>query len=127
MRILDFDLVMSLKLLRLAYVCEFLLALVAIFTGWSEIGGQATLDLMHWSFKLVFSLALAGSVVAWSAAIIKEDALWTLRSARWFTAIIVLLCAMAAITVFYALQVESGDSDESTSPHHAISSSFGTS
>jgi hypothetical protein len=119
---------MSIKLLRLFYVCEFLLALVAIFAAWSEIGGQATLDLMHWTFKLGFGLALACAFVAYSAALVSEDAIWTLRSARWFTAIVILICAMGAVTYFYALQVEAGDSDESSpSPHHAVSSSFGTS
>ena len=119
---------MSIKLLRLFYVCEFLLALVAIFAAWSEIGGQATLDLMHWTFKLGFGLALAGTFVAYSAALVAEDAIWTLRSARWFTTIVLLICAMGAVTYFYSLQVDAGDSDESSpSAHHAVSSSLGTS
>ena len=32
---------MTPKLLRFAYVCEFLLALIAIFTVWPEIGGAS--------------------------------------------------------------------------------------
>ena len=117
---------MSAKLLRLAYICEFLIALIAIFSAWSEIGGQATLDLMHWSFKLVLGAGLAAAVVAYSAAVVKQEALWTMRSARWLTAIVILLCAMGVVTYFYSLQVEAGDSDE-TPMHHAVSSSFGTS
>lgn len=118
---------MSVKLLRLVYICEFLIALIAIFSAWSEIGGQATLDLMHWSFKLVFGLGLAGAVVAYSAALVKEDALWTMRSARWLTAIVILICAMGAVTYFYSLQVDAGDSDEGPPMHHAFSASFKTS
>lgn len=110
------------KLLRLIYACEFLVALLAIFTAWSEIGGQAALDLMHWSWKLGLSLALAAAFVAYTAALLTEESLWSLRSARWLTAIIVLVFAMGAVTYFYALQVDSGDSDE-TAPtvHHAVS------
>ena len=55
---------MSPKLLRLVYACEFLVALIAVFTTWSEIGGQATLDLMHWSWKLGLGFALSAAFVA---------------------------------------------------------------
>ena len=105
---------MSSKLLRLVFACEFLIALVAIFTSWSEVGGQATLDIMHWGWKLGLSLALAAATVAYSAAISADDALWTLRSARWLTAIVIVVLAMGVVTYFYSLQVDSGDSDETT-------------
>ena len=119
---------MSVKLLRLAYACEFLFALIAIFTAWSEIGGQATLDLMHWSFKFGFSFALAAAFVAYTQALVSEDAIWSLRSVRWLSACVVLICAMGIVTYFYSLQVDAGDSDEAApSAHHAISSSLGTS
>ncbi len=110
------------RLLRLIYACEFLVALIAIFTAWSEIGGQAALDLMHWSWKLGLSLALAAAFVAYTAALLTEESLWSLRSARWLTAIVVLTLAMGAVTYFYAIQVDAGDSDE-TAPmvHHAVS------
>ncbi len=110
------------KLLRLIYAGEFLVALIAIFTSWSEIGGQAALDVMHWAWKLGLSLALAAAFVAYTAALLTEESLWSLRSARWLTAIIVLIFVMGAVTYFYALQADSGDSDE-TAPtiHHAMS------
>ncbi len=119
---------MSPRLLRLVYVCEFLLALFTIFTAWSEIGGQATLDLMFWPWKLTLSVGFAGAFVAWSAALLSEESLWNLRSVRWFTAMIVLLLGMGAVTYFYSLQVDAGDSDESApSAHHAVSVEFRTS
>jgi hypothetical protein len=119
---------MSPRLLRLVYVCEFLLALFTIFTAWSEIGGQATLDLMFWAWKLSLSTGLAAAFVAWTAALLTEDSLWNLRSARWLAAIVVLLLAMGAVTYFYSLQVDTGESDESTpSAHHAASAEFRTS
>jgi hypothetical protein len=100
------------KLLRAAYAFEFLLAIVAIFTAWSEIGGQAALDLMHWGFKFGFSLLLALSIVAYTAALVGGESWWSLRSARWLTAILVLIAAMGVVTYFYALQVDTGESDE---------------
>jgi hypothetical protein len=106
---------MTPKLLRIVYAFEFLLALVAIFTAWSEIGGQAALDLMHWGFKLGFSLSLAGFIVAYTAAIASEDSIWTLRSARWLTAIVLVVIVCGVVTYYYALQVDTGESDETTS------------
>jgi hypothetical protein len=100
-------------LLRLVYAFEFLIALVAIFTAWSEIGGQAALDLMHWAWKLGLSLALAGAIVAYTAALVSEDSVWTLRSARWLTVIIVVVIAIGGVTYYYLTQEEGTDSDES--------------
>ena len=100
------------KLLRLVYVCEFLLALVAIFTAWSEIGGQAALDLMHWGWKLGLSFPLAGAIVAYTAALLSEQAVWSPRSARWLSIISILLLAIGIVTYYYALQVDNGDSEE---------------
>lgn len=103
---------MTPKLLRLAYAFEFLVALVAIFTAWSEIGGQAALDLMNWGWKFGFSLGLAASMVAYTEALVSEDSPWTLRSARWLTAIVVIVAAMAIVTYLYALQEDTNGSDE---------------
>jgi drug/metabolite transporter (DMT)-like permease len=103
---------MTQRLLRLVYAVEFLVALVAIFTAWSEIGGQAVLDLMRWEWKLGLSLALATTIVGFSAAMAAEDKLWTLRSARWLAALLVCMGGMAAVTYFYSLQTDGGDPEE---------------
>ncbi len=103
---------MTPKLLRLIYAFEFLIGLVAIFTAWSEIGGQAALDLMNWGWKLGLSLALAAAIVAYTAALVAEDSIWTLRSVRWLTAIVLVSLALGAVTYYYALQVDTGESDE---------------
>lgn len=102
------------KALRLAYVVEFLVALVAIFTAWSEIGGQSALDLMHWGWKLGFGLLLSGAIVAYTSSVVSADSWWTVQSARWLSAIVLLTLAMAAVTYFYALQVDTGESDETS-------------
>jgi hypothetical protein len=103
---------MTSKLLRLAYVLEFLVAIIAIFTAWSEIGGQTALDLMHWGWKIGLSLAMAGSIVAYTAAIVTEDSLWTPRAARWLTLLLLTGVAMGLVTFYYFMQEDSGDTDE---------------
>lgn len=105
---------MTPRLVRLAYVCEFLLAIVAIFTAWSEIGGQAALDLMYWPWKFGLGTLLALAIVALTAALVNEDALITLRSARWLAVIIALLAGMGAVTYYYSLEEDNGDSDDSS-------------
>jgi hypothetical protein len=104
---------MSAKLFRFAYVCEFLLALVAIFTGWSEVGGQAALDQMYWGWKLGFGLSLAGAIVGYTAAVVAGDSIWTMRAVRWLIAIVLLMAAIGVITYYYAQDTGMpGDSDE---------------
>ena len=98
--------------LRVVYVFEFLLAVVAIFTAWSEIGGQSTLDLMPWGWKSALAIALAISIVGCTAALAAADSLWTMRSARWFMAVLVCLLITGLVSYYYALQVEMGDSEE---------------
>jgi hypothetical protein len=104
---------MTSQLLRLVYAVEFLVALVAIFAAWSEIGGQAVLDLMHWGWKLGLSLIFATSIVGFSAAVAREESLWSLRSARWLVAVLLCFVAIAVVTYYYALQVDNGEGDES--------------
>lgn len=103
---------MTAKLLRLAYVFEFLVALVAIFTAWSEIGGQDALDLMHWTWKFGLGVGLAAAIVFYTAAIVTADSIWTLRSARWLMVIVLVMLVIGVVTYYYALQVDTGDSDE---------------
>lgn len=98
--------------LRIVYAMEFLLALVAIFTAWSEVGGQAVLDVMPWGWKLALSLLLAAAVVGFTAAVGAGERFWNLRSARWFAALLLCISAIAAVTYYYALQIDSGDPEE---------------
>jgi hypothetical protein len=111
---------MTPRLLRLAYILEFLVALVAIFTAWSEIGGQAVLDLMHWGWKLGLALPLAAAIVAFTAAVVREEALWAIRSLRWLVAILVLIGGMFAVTNYY-MQVEAATPEENNVSPGAIS------
>src|SRR5882672_9679166 len=104
---------MTAKSIRLVYVCEYLLALIAVFTAWSEIGGQAALDVMPWFWKFGLGAALAATIVAYSGAIASQDSLWTLRSARWLTAIGILLLAIGVVTYYYVLEDETIESDDS--------------
>ena len=104
---------MTAKLLRFAYVFEFLLALIAFFTAWPEVGGQAALDVMFWGWKLAFGLALPAAIVVYTKVIVSRDSLWTMRSASWLATIGFLLIAIGFVTYYYTQEAEDvGDSDE---------------
>ena len=111
---------MSSKLLRLAYVLEFLVAIIAIFTAWSEIGGQAALDLMHWGLKTGLSLVMAGSIVAYTEAIVTEESLWTPRASRRLTLLLLTGVAMGVVTYYYFTQEGNDDTDEPDSTQTSL-------
>ena len=49
-------------ILRLAYTTQFLIALIAVFVLWSQVGGQSHIDLMPWYFKLGLGVLLYESI-----------------------------------------------------------------
>ena len=100
---------MTPKYLRIVFLSEFLVAVIAIFTAWSEIGGQAALDIMPWGWKFGLGVGLAVAFVAYSAALLAGESIWNARSAKWLALIIVLVLATGVITYYYVLQVENSD------------------
>ena len=113
---------MSTGLWRLAYALEFLVAIVAVFTAWPEIGGQDALDLMHWGWKLGLGLAMAGAFVAYTGALVSEPSVWSPRAARRLSALLLVALVMGAVTYYYVLEVEKESSDEDKgTPSHEMS------
>lgn len=103
---------MTPRYLRLAFFSEFLLAIVAVYTAWSEIGGQAVLDAMPWGWKGGLGLGLAAVLVGYSAAVCAADSLWTARTTKWLALMLVLLLAVGVVTFYYSLQVQNEPPDE---------------
>ncbi len=93
------------KLMRLAYTAEFLLAIVAVFTTWSQVGGQVHLDMMPWYWKLPGVLA-AAAVVGLTVSIVEQEKFWNTHAVVWLLALILLGGAMGAVTYYYHLQEE---------------------
>ena len=98
--------------LRLAYVLEFLIALIAIISLWSEVGGENHLDLMPWHIKLACILGLAWCCVRFSASLVHQQQIWTARTIRWFVGILLFCLLMGGITYYYHLHEEQDDGDE---------------
>ena len=96
--------------LRLAYMSEFLLALVTIQELWSQIGGQGHLDLMPWYVKLGFVAALALATVAGTAAAVGHERVWNAKTIACVLIALLLTGGMGAVTYFYH-QHENDDMD----------------
>jgi hypothetical protein len=113
---------MTTNYLRLVFLSEFLVAVVAVFTGWSEIGGQAVLDVMPWGWKCGLGLGLAIAFVAYTAAVVSNDSPWNLRAARWLGLIVVLLLGMGMVTYYYSLQTQNQNGESGEDPDNPVSS-----
>jgi hypothetical protein len=98
-------------ILRLAYTTQFLIALMAVFVAWSQVGGQSHLDLLPWSVKLALGLAAAYCVVRATAAAVSGDHAWNGQTVRWLGLTLAVLAACGYATYYAHLNLE--ESDES--------------
>ena len=105
---------MPTPVLRLAYVGEFLLALVAIPALWSQVGGQGHLDLMPWYDKLVLIVALAMVTVLGTIAAVSQERAWNLTAIVCLIVALLLVSAMAGLTYYYHLHEDDDLEDAGT-------------
>lgn len=96
-------------ILRLAYTTQFLVALIAIFLVWSEVGGQGHLDLMPWYLKLGLGTAAAFGIVKATMAAVSSEAAWNGGTLKWLGITLAVLL-LAGLTTYYYHQY--GESDE---------------
>jgi predicted outer membrane lipoprotein len=93
-------------ILRLAYSTQFLVALIAIFVTWSQVGGQAHLDLLPWTVKLGLGLAAAYAVVRATAASVGGDRAWNGHAVRWLGVALAVLAACGYATWYAHMNLE---------------------
>jgi TctA family transporter len=103
---------------RLAYVAEFLLALIAVWTLWSQVGGQGHLDLMPWYDKLGLSVALALVTVLGTMSATEHERAWNARTLVFLLMALLIAGVMGVLTYYYHLHEndddEGGDSNVAT-------------
>jgi hypothetical protein len=100
------------SILRLAYTTQFLIALIAIFVVWSEVGGQSHLDLLPWTVKLGLSVAAAYGVVRATAASVAGERAWNAHTVRWLGLTLVVLLACGWATYYAHMNLEDADDEE---------------
>jgi hypothetical protein len=111
---------LRMPILRLAYTTQFLIALIAVFFLWSEIGGQGHLDLMPWYLKLGLGTGVAYAAVKATAAAVAQERAWNIRTVKWFGAMLALLAACGVATYYYHLYGEDDQEDEQGSSIAAV-------
>ena len=104
---------MPANLLRLAYVFEFLLAILAIFELWSQVGGQGHLDLMPWYTKLGLAGGLALTTVMGTASAVRHERAWNPKTMVCVLLALLLAGGMACASYYYHLhENDDAGSDE---------------
>src|SRR5437016_3022280 len=100
-------------LLRLAYSTLFLIALIAVFITWGEVGGTSHLELLPWYVKLGLGLAVALAIVRATASAVAGERGWNGQSVRWLGMLVALAIA-CGLSSYYAHMYleESGDETE---------------
>ena len=99
------------RLLRPLLVAEFLIAIVAVFTLWSQVGGQYHLDLMFWPWKLGLGLSAAGLCVAITAAMARSGGAFT-RGVVLRCSLLIVVAVLAGVVTYYYHLNEPQDSDD---------------
>ena len=99
-------------ILRLAYTTLFLVALLAIFESWSQVGGQSHLDLMPWYLKLVLGAGAAFSVVKATAAAVAGERAWNRQTLRWAGILLALLIGCGLASYYAHLYLEQDEEEE---------------
>lgn len=109
-------------ILRLAYVALFLIALIAVFVLWSEVGGQNHLDMLPWFWKLALGAGAAYAATRATAAAVSEKEAWNGRARRWCILLVLLLTACGLITYYAHIYLESDEDqqDENVEPGVAM-------
>ena len=102
-------------ILRLAYTTLFLLALLAVFLLWSEVGGQSHLDLMPWYLKLGLGGGAAFATVKATMAAVSHERPWNGQTLRWAGILLILLvgCGLASYYVHVYGEEDDDQQDES--------------
>jgi hypothetical protein len=99
-------------ILRLAYTTLFLLALLATFEVWSQVGGQSHLDLMPWYLKLILGAGAAFSVVKAAAAAVAGERAWNRQTLRWAGVLLALLIGCGLASYYAHLYLEQDEEEE---------------
>ena len=112
-------------ILRLAYSTLFLIAVMAVFVLWSQVGGQSHLDLVPWPIKLGLGLAAAYGVVRATAASVAGDRAWNGHMVRWLGLTLAVLAACGYASYYAHMNLE--ESDDADQPQDTTVSMSGRS
>ena len=112
-------------ILRLAYTTQFLIAIMAIFLIWGQVGGQTHLDAMPWYFKLGLGAGAAYAIVKATAAAVARESAWNGGTLRWCGILVALLIACGMMSYYAHLYWEPDDQQQDTQDEGQIGQMWG--
>ena len=102
-------------ILRLAYATQLMIALIAVFALWAQIGGQGHLDLMPWYLKLGLGGGAAIAAVRATMCAVSGASAWNGGTLKWLGIMLALCLGCGLASYYYHLYGESEDEqDEDT-------------
>src|ERR1035437_2887346 len=108
-----------LPILRLAYTTQFLIALIAVFVLWSQVGGQSHVDLLPWWVKLARGGAAAYTIVRATVASVSGDRAWNGQTLRWLGVMLAILAACGYATYYAHMNLEESPASPRSEEHTA--------
>src|ERR1035438_4290148 len=99
-------------ILRLAYSTLFLIALMAVFVLWSQVGGQSHLDLLPWWVKLGLGMAAAHTIVRATGGSVSGDRPWNGQTLGGLGVMLAILAACGYATYYAHMNLEESDEEE---------------
>ena len=106
---------LRMPILRLAYTTQFLLASLAVFELWSQVGGQSHLDLMPWYLKLVLGGGAALATVRATAAAVSHERAWNGQTLKWLGILAALLIGCGLASYYYHVYEEQDEENDTVS------------
>jgi hypothetical protein len=99
------------RLLHVLYAIEFLLALLAVYTVWGEVGGQIHLDDMAWYWKAVVGFPAAFATVRLTLALASDSPKRRRRVIAWILVLVLLAVCAGLLTYYYYLNEPQDEND----------------
>jgi hypothetical protein len=99
------------RLFPVLYALEFLIALIAVYTVWGELGGQDYLDYMPWYWKAGIGFGAAAAVVRLTAAIEVAGPSARFRITLWALVLACLAICAGLATYYYQLNAPQDQDD----------------
>ena len=102
--------------LRFAYATQFLIAVLAIFELWIQVGGQSHLDLLPWYLKLGLVAGAAFSAVKATAAAVSQEQAWNGKTLKWLGVVLVLLAGCGMASYYSHVNLEEQEQTDDNAP-----------
>jgi hypothetical protein len=99
-------------ILRLAYVTQFMIAVIAVFVLWAQVGGQSHLDLMPWHVKFGLGCGVALAAVRATKNAVEGGSAWNGGTLKWFGIMLALAAGCGLASYYFHIYGESEDEQQ---------------